>query len=254
MSIKFRSALVETKNLSFSVGKQEIVSDINIKILEGDYTAIIGPNGGGKTTLIRLILGLNKKTSGEILLFGTVIKKFKRWHDVAFVPQNVSHVDQNFPASVKEIVRMGRSALKKGWSRFSAEDKRIIDESMVKLNVKHLEDKLIGELSGGQRQRVMIARALASSPKLLILDEPNTGVDMVSQKKFYELLKELNDKDGLTIIFITHDLGVIADDIKNVICINQTQLACSNPHEILSCSAMSELYGVDAHVMHHHHH
>ena len=253
MSIDFKSALVETKNLTYRVGKQEIVSDINIKILQGDYTAIIGPNGGGKTTLIRLILGLNKKSSGDIFLFGTKIKKFKHWHDVAFVPQNVSHVDQNFPASVKEIVRMGRSALKKGWSRFSAEDETIINEAMLKLNVKYLEDKLIGELSGGQRQRVMIARALASSPKLLILDEPNTGVDMVSQKKFYALLKELNEKDGLTIIFITHDLGVIADDIKNVICINQTLLACNNPHEILSCSVMSELYGVDAHVMHHHH-
>lgn len=245
---------METQKLSYRIGKQDIVSDIDIKILEGDYTAIIGPNGGGKTSLIRLILGLNKKSSGEIFLFGTKIKKFKSWHDVAFVPQNVSHVDQNFPASVKEIVRMGRSALKKGWSRFSSEDEKIIDEAMVKLNVKHLENKLIGELSGGQRQRVMIARALASSPKLLILDEPNTGVDMVSQKKFYSLLKELNEKDGLTIIFITHDLGVIADDIKNVICINQTLLACNNPHEILSCSVMSELYGVDAHVMHHHHH
>jgi zinc transport system ATP-binding protein len=253
VSVDFRPLLIETKKLSFSVGSLKIVSDVSTKIFQGDYTAIIGPNGGGKTTLVRLMLGLEKKTSGEILLFNTPIKKFKQWGKVAYVPQNVSHVDRNFPATVKEIVRMGRSALKKGWQRFNAEDEAIINESMTKLNVKHLEDKLVGELSGGQRQRVMIARALATNPKLLILDEPNTGVDMVSQKKFYNLLKELNEKDGLTIVFITHDLGVIADDIKSVICINQTLLACNNPHEILSCSAMSELYGVDAHVMHHHH-
>ena len=253
MSIDFKPVLVETKNLSFSVNSLNIVSDISTKIVQGDYVAIIGPNGGGKTSLVRLILGLEKQTSGEILLFNAPIKKFKQWNQIAYVPQNVSQVDRNFPATVKEIVRMGRSALKKGWQRFNSEDEAIINESMLKLDVKHLEDKLIGELSGGQRQRVMIARALATSPKLLILDEPNTGVDMVSQKMFYALLKELNEKDGLTIIFITHDLGVIADDIKKVICINQTLLACSNPHEILSCSAMSELYGVDAHVMHHHH-
>lgn len=254
MSLSFKPVLVETKNLSLNVGSQSIVSNVSTKILQGDYTAIIGPNGGGKTTLVRLILGLDKKSSGDVLLFGEKIKKFKQWSKIAYVPQNVSHVDRNFPATVKEIVRMGRSPLKKGWHRFTKEDETIINESMIKLDVKDIEDKLIGELSGGQRQRVMIARALASDPQLLILDEPNTGVDMVSQKKFYTLLKELNEKDGLTIIFITHDLGVIADDIKNVICINQTLLACSNPHEILSCSAMSELYGVDAHVMHHHHH
>lgn len=253
MSIDFKPLLVETKNLCFKASGQEIISDVNIQIHQGDYTAIIGPNGGGKTTLIRLILGLNKKSSGDILLFGQKRKKFKSWHDIAYVPQNVSHVDRNFPATVKEIVRMGRSVLKKGWERFNEEDERIIDEAMERLDVKHLSDKLIGELSGGQRQRVMIARALASNPKLLILDEPNTGVDVVSQKRFYALLKELNEKDGLTILFITHDLGVIADDIKNVICINQKLLACTNPHEILSCSTMSELYGVDAHVMHHHH-
>ncbi len=254
MSLDFKPLLIETKQLSYSVNGQEIVNDINIQVFQGDYTAIIGPNGGGKTTLIRLLLGLNKKSSGEILLFGTAIKKFKNWQDVAYVPQNVSHVDQNFPATVREIVRMGRAALKKAWKSFNAEDEQVINDAMLKLDVKHLENKLIGELSGGQRQRVMIARALASNPKLLILDEPNTGVDMGSQKKFYALLKELNSKDGLTILFITHDLGVIADDIKTVICINQSILACNNPHEILSCSAMSELYGVDSHVMHHHHH
>ncbi len=253
MSVEFKPVIVETKNLSFSVGSLNIVSDVSTKILQGDYTTIIGPNGGGKTTLVRLMLGLEKRSSGEILLFNTPIKRFKQWQKIAYVPQTVSHVDRNFPATVKEIVRMGRSALKKGWQRFNAQDEAIIDESMIKLDVKKLENKLIGELSGGQRQRVMIARALATNPKLLILDEPNTGVDMVSQKKFYALLKELNEKDGLTIIFITHDLGVIADDIQKVICINQSLLACSNPHEILSCSAMSELYGVDAHVMHHHH-
>ncbi len=249
----FTVPLVETRNLTFRVEGEEIVSDMTLQIMPGDYTAIIGPNGGGKTTLMRLILGLNKKSSGQIKLFGIDQKRFKSWEKIAYVPQNVLQIDHRFPATVKEVVQMGRTALKKAWRGFSEEDALIIDAAMVKLGVQHLQDRLIGELSGGQRQRVMIARALASQPRLLILDEPNTGVDVVSQKKFYALLKQLNEEEGLTIVFITHDIGVIADDIKKVICINQKMLSCSNPKEVLSCSTMSEVYGVDAHLIHHHH-
>ena len=125
---------------------------------------------------------------------------------------------------------------------------------MAKMDITHLSHKMIGTLSGGQRQRAMIARALASEPEILILDEPNTGVDAVSQKRFYELLRELNKKEGITIVFITHDVGVIADDIARLFTINQKAIVCNNPKQLLSCEEMIHLYGIDAHLLYRHKH
>ncbi len=163
-------------------------------------------------------------------------------------------IDTGFPATVLEVVKMGRVAKRAFFARENENDRVAVEEAMAKMDVSHLRHKLIGELSGGQRQRVMIARALASRPEVLILDEPNTGVDQISQQRFYALLKELNSKDRLTIIFITHDIGVIADDIGRLFTINQTLLTCNDPKEALSCSEMSKLYGIEAHLLHNHHH
>jgi len=247
-------AVFEAKDLTYKINSTEIIKDINFRVLQGEYSAVIGPNGGGKTTLIRLLLGLEKSTSGSIKLFGKKQKNFKSWNKIGYVPQRVSQVDQYFPATVEEVVKMGRTSLRGLFSRESQIDRDAVSFAMEKMDVQSLKDKLIGELSGGQRQRVLIARALASNPSVLILDEPNTGVDMVSQNRFYKLLRDLNRNDGMTIIFITHDVGVIADDIQTMLCINQTLLACNNPHEVLSCIEMSKLYGIDAHLIHHHHH
>ncbi len=247
-------AIFEVNGLSYRVNGSDIIKDISLVIQKGEYSAVIGPNGGGKTTLIRLLLGLEKKSAGEIRLFGQGQKRFKSWEKIGYVPQRVSQVDQYFPATVEEVVKMGRTAKRGLFSRETQEDRDAVAHAMQKMDVSALSNKLIGELSGGQRQRVMIARALASEPEVLILDEPNTGVDMVSQNRFYSLLRELNQKDGMTILFITHDVGVIADDIQTMLCINQTLLACHNPHEVLSCDEMSKLYGIDAHLVHHHHH
>jgi zinc transport system ATP-binding protein len=149
---------------------------------------------------------------------------------------------------------MGRTSQRKLFSRMSKEDNACVLDAMNKMDVYSLKDKMIGTLSGGQRQRVMIARALASKPEILILDEPNTGVDMVSQKRFYALLKQLNQEEKITIVFITHDIGVIADDIARLFTINQKAIICNNPKEALSCEEMSELYGIEAHLLHNHKH
>ncbi len=247
-------AVFEVKGLSYRVNDTDILKGIDFVVTKGEYSAVIGPNGGGKTTLIRLLLGLEKKSKGSIKLFGKDQKSFKDWDRIGYVPQRVSQIDQYFPATVEEVVKMGRTAKRGLFSREKVSDREMVEQAMAKMDVENLRNKLIGELSGGQRQRVMIARALASEPEVLILDEPNTGVDMVSQNRFYSLLRELNKNDGMTILFITHDVGVIADDIQSMLCINQTLLACNNPHEVLSCSEMSKLYGIDAHLIHHHHH
>ena len=252
MSLNFKVPIFDVKNINFSGNGQHILSNISLEIFNGEYIAIIGPNGGGKTTLARMLLGLDKPTSGEIKLYGKKIKAFQSWEKIGYVPQRASHVDENFPATVQDIVKMGRTSKRSLFSRFSQEDKQAIEESMLKMDVLDLKDKMVGKLSGGQRQRVMIARALASNPEILILDEPNTGVDMVSQKRFYALLKKLNKEENITILFITHDVGVIADDISRLFTINQKISICNSPKETLSCDEMSALYGIETHSIHQH--
>ena len=254
MQIKFKVPIFDVKNLNFSVRGQKILSSISLEIFNGEYIAIIGPNGGGKTTLIRMLLGLEKPTNGEIKLFGKKLVNFKEWSKIGYVPQRASLVDANFPATVLDIVKMGRTSKRKLFAKVSVEDIDAVNDAMIKMDIENLKDKMVGTLSGGQRQRVMIARALASNPEILILDEPNTGVDMVSQKRFYELLSKLNREENMTILFITHDIGVIADDIGRLFTINEKAIICNNPKEALSCEEMSELYGIEAHLIHNHKH
>jgi zinc transport system ATP-binding protein len=244
VSLNLKLPIFDVKDLNFSVRGQEILSHISFQIFNGEYIAIIGPNGGGKTTLIRMLLGLDTPSSGEIKLYGKEMSSFKDWYKIGYVPQRASLVDENFPATVLDIVKMGRSS----------KQKADVEDAMTKMDVVNLKDKMVGTLSGGQRQRVMIARALASKPEILILDEPNTGVDMVSQKRFYALLSKLNKEEGITIVFITHDVGVIADDIARLFTINQKATICYNPKEALSCDEMTELYGIEAHLIHNHKH
>ena len=254
MQLNFKVPIFDVKNLGFRVRGQVILENISFEIYHGEYIAIIGPNGGGKTSLIRLLLGLEKPSSGEIKIFGKRLDKFKQWYKIGYVPQRASLVDENFPATVEDIVEMGRTAKRGIFSNFSKIDKEKVEDAMVKMDIVHLKDKMVGTLSGGQRQRVMIARALASSPEILILDEPNTGVDVKSQQRFYALLKKLNKEENITILFITHDIGVIADDIGRLFTINRKATICNDPKKTLSCEDMSELYGIEAHLLHNHKH
>jgi len=254
VQLKFKVPIFDVKDLNFNVREQHILSNISLEIFEGEYIAIIGPNGGGKTTLIRILLGLEKPSSGKVKIFGKSVKSFNAWNKIGYVPQRASLVDENFPATVEDIVSMGRVAKRSLFSSKSQEDKHAVEDAMLKMDVLNLKDKMVGTLSGGQRQRVMIARALSSNPKILILDEPNTGVDMVSQQRFYTLLSKLNTQEKITILFITHDIGVIADDIQRLFTINQKATICNNPKETLSCEEVSELYGIEAHLIHNHKH
>jgi zinc transport system ATP-binding protein len=201
-----------------------------------------------------MLLDLESPTNGEIKLFGKKLKNFKEWHKIGYVPQRASLVDQNFPATALDIVKMGMISKRKLFSKETKENIDSVNDAMLKMGILDLKDKMVGTLSGGQRQRVMIARALASKPEILILDEPNTGVDIASQKNFYSLLAKLNKEENITIVFITHDIGVIADDIGRLITVNQKAIVCNNPKEALSCEEMSQLYGMEAHLIHNHKH
>lgn len=254
MPMKFKVPIFDIKNLTFAVKGQTILSNISLEIFRSEYIAIIGPNGGGKTTLIRMLLGLEKPTSGEVKIYGKKLSNFREWHKIGYVPQRASQVDSSFPATVLDIVKMGRTSQGGFFSSFGESDRQFVYDAMAKMDILDLKDKMIGTLSGGQRQRAMIARALASKPEILILDEPNTGVDVASQKSFYALLRKLNQEDKITIVFITHDIGVIVDDIARLFTINQKAIICNNPKQVLSCDEMSELYGIDAHLLHVHKH
>ncbi len=250
----FHVPAFETRNLSFKRGGQTILQQVNMQVFKGDYVAVIGPNGGGKTTLIRILLGLEQPTSGEVKLFGVRQHHFHAWEKIGYVPQRATQIDTSFPATVLEVVMMGRTPKRTFFGLQSERDRAIVRDVMMKMDVLEFKDKLIGTLSGGQRQRVMIARALASEPEVLILDEPNTGVDVVSQSRFYDLLRRLNRDEEMTIIFVTHDIGVIVDDIGRLFSVNQTLVTCNNPKEAVSCEEMSKLYGIDAHLIRNHHH
>lgn len=251
--MKFSPPLFEVERLSFERQGNLVLNNASFTILPGEYCAVIGPNGGGKTTLIRLLLGLEKPTFGTIRLFGTEQKRFKAWSRIGYVPQRSALIDSAFPATVREVVGMGRYAQRGVFGFESSDDTRSIDEAMELMGVSDLSERLIGNLSGGQRQRVMISRALASNPEVLIVDEPNTGVDVESQHRFYELLRHLNRTKKVSILFITHDIGVIAEDITRVLFVNQTLLVSQNPAEMIRCDEMSRLYGTPAHVVCHNH-
>jgi len=244
----FKDNVIEVKNLNLKT----IIQDVTFEIRRGDYAAIIGPNGGGKSTLIKLILGLIPHDSGVIKLFGQV-PSLSALKKIGYVSQGISKLDENFPISVKEVIKLGLIANKPLFSSITKSDKAAIDSVLAKMHIADLKDTKINELSGGQRQRVMIAKALVNQPQILILDEPNTGVDKQSQINFYALLKELNHKENITILFITHDLGVIVDDINKVLCINQSLLACHDPRQMYHSEQLNQLYGVDAHMVCHHH-
>ncbi len=245
--------IIEIDNVSFSYGNTIVLEDINLNIHLGDFLAIVGPNGGGKTTLLKIVLGLLKPTKGTVRLFGTDIKQFKDWTKVGYVPQKVTNFDLNFPATVREVVAMGRFA-KRGLFRFLNQiDDRIISRSLEHVDMLEYQNRLIGSLSGGQQQRVFIARALAQEPSVILLDEPTVGIDVKAQEDFYALMKTLNEKLELSLAMVSHDLDVVAHEATEVACINRI-LACHvDPKEFFRGGFLEKVYGQNAKYLTHHH-
>mgnify|MGYP001814126323 FL=1 len=209
--------IIETHNLHFSYNGQPVISGVNLKVKSGDFLAMIGPNGGGKTTLLKLMLGLLKADSGSIRIFGKPPKEVS--HRIGYVPQNI-HINQNFPISPLDVVLMGKLKPGKDWSRHAKEDRMEALQALERLGVGKYSNHRIGELSIGQKQRVFIARALVTDPDILFLDEPTASIDTKGQNEFYAILKELNQK--ITIIVVSHDLMVISRYVKSVACVNQS--------------------------------
>ncbi|HKK81185.1 MAG TPA: ABC transporter ATP-binding protein [Prolixibacteraceae bacterium] len=208
------SELIEIRNLTVRYGEYTAIKDVNLSISQPDFIGVIGPNGGGKTTLLKAILGLLQPSSGEIIFSEKLENKQS---DIGYLPQ-INKFDHRFPISVKEVILSGMAGKNRWIKPYSKKDDKKLESIISELDVEHIVHKPIGELSGGQMQRVFLGRALISEPKLLVLDEPDTYVDNQFEHELYEMLVELNKR--MAILLVSHDVGTISSYVKGIACIN----------------------------------
>lgn len=209
--------VVEMDGVDAGYDSALVLENVTLKIASGDFVGIIGPNGGGKTTLIRVILGILQPERGTVRVFGRPVTEVRA--TVGYVPQ-ILEFDRAFPIRAIDVVRMGRLGRRGLRSAYNKADNEVVDRVMEETGIVDQANRLFGELSGGQRQRALIARALAVEPELLVLDEPTANVDPSLQGGIYDLLAELNE--SVTILMVTHDLGVVSAHVKSVGCLNRT--------------------------------
>ena len=237
------NAVVAVKNMSFSYGAEEALSDVSFDVLKGDYIGLAGPNGAGKTTLIKILLGLIDGYSGSAELFGLDRRDFSAWSRVGYLPQRVNAFNPLFPATVKEVVGLGLLSQKSFPKRFTAADEVKILQTLDLMGAADLGDKLVGELSGGQQQRVFLARALAPDPELLVLDEPSTALDPVSRESFYDVIKKLNREHGITTILITHDTAQIGRYAGKLLYLDKKVIFCGRFGDFCQSPEMTAYFG-----------
>jgi zinc transport system ATP-binding protein len=237
--------IVEIEHLTVHYPDVKALDDVSFTVNKGDFLGIIGPNGAGKSTLFASMLGLNTKYKGTIKFFGKDIRKSKDYlKEIGYVPQKPIF-EKNFPATVNDVVRMGLR---------QESDVNKIDEILQQLWIHELSKKRIGELSGGQQQRVFIAKALVNNPKLLILDEPVTGIDQQSIELFYSILRELNSKQKITIIWSSHDLDAVNRLANHVACLNRTLFFHGESDEFFNNDELVKQYSEASMQEHMHHH
>ena len=205
--------IVDLRHVWVHLDGTPVLEDISLSIAPSDYLAIIGPNGGGKTTLLKVILGLIEPDSGEAEVFGK--RPVEGRKEIGYLPQHTAF-DPNFPISVFDVVLMGR--YRRVFGRYSARDRDAAAEALENAGMLRFKDRQIGQLSGGQRQRVFLARAMARQPKLLLLDEPTSNIDPETQQSFYDLLSRFRER--IAIVLVTHDVGVVSAYVENVACLN----------------------------------
>jgi zinc transport system ATP-binding protein len=237
------NTIIQLQNVCFSYGKEDVIKNVSLSIHKGDYVGIIGPNGGGKSTLIKLMLKLLTPTAGTIELFSRDIKTFKDWYKIGYVPQRM-YVEINFPVTVQEMVAMGRYGARGLFHFPTSEDKQKSLQALKQVDMFEYRNHHISDLSGGQQQRVFIARALASEPEVIFLDEPTVGVDVKTQKQFYSLLRKLNRDLDLTLILVSHELDIVAHESTELGYINRTLEYYGEPTEFLKGAYFHELIGI----------
>lgn len=244
--------LIIVKNLSFSYDQKPVLTDINLTIWAGDFLALLGPNGAGKTTLIKIMLGLLPIKKGQVFLFGQPRDSFKKWHLLGYVPQTATHFDPLFPATVQEIISMALFSRKKFLSKIK-EEKTAISRILEIVGLQGKEKFPIGHLSTGEQQKVFIARALVHQPRVLFLDEPTTGIDAETQQQFYDMLHELNVRNKITIVLVTHDIGIVNRHITRVACLEGRLIYHGSHEDFCRSEFFKDMVGRGNHVISHQH-
>ena len=238
------SAVIELENVWFAYNGSFVLEDVDLLVNERDFLSIVGPNAGGKTTILRLILGLIKPTRGSVKVFGN--SPVKARPRIGYMPQHTS-LDPLFPVSVLDVVLMGRLGTGTHFGFHKNADREAAAQALKRVELYDIRHRPFSELSGGQSQRVLIARALVSGPELLLLDEPTANVDIAVETELYDLLDQLNKK--MTIVLVTHDLGFVSRYVKNVACVNRRVVG--HPTCEISGEMINEIYGSDVHIIRH---
>lgn len=243
---------IDAKNLTYVRNGERLFSDFTFSIKPGSYTAVIGPNGGGKTTLLKVLLGLLSPTAGQVRIFGKSATSTEARRRIGYVPQRGGLIELTFPATSEEVVNAGRTQVLGLWRRFGAADARAVDRAFDIMNIEHLRRRTIGSLSGGERQRVLLARALASNADILALDEPVDGLDPESREEFYGALRRIN-KEGKTVLFVTHDVHRLSKEADSAICLRH-ELICQEEKACwVSGAKLRNLFHPSKSELHEHH-
>lgn len=237
--------VIETRNLAFAYPATPVLRDVNLRIARGDFVCVVGPNGGGKTTLLRLILGLLPPTAGSVSVFGRPPTEVR--HRIGYMPQH-AQLDPQFPVRASDVVLMGRLGSGR-LGPFRRRDRAKAAAALAEVGLAEYAGRSFAALSGGQRQRVLIARALACDPEILLMDEPTANLDPLVQDEMHELLHELNQR--LTVVLVSHDVGFVAGQVRTVVCVNR-EVVVHNAAEITG-DAIRQLYGHDVRLVDHTH-
>ena len=239
--------VIEIQNLDFRFGNgPPVLEDVNLEVAKGDFASVIGPNGGGKTTLVKLIVGLLAPTTGNIRVFG--LSPAKARPQIGYMPQHAM-MDPRFPVRALDVVMMGRLRPRPSIVGYSRADRDAAAGSLAKVGLEDQGARPFSDLSGGQRQRVLLARALVTEPDLLLLDEPAANLDQKVEQDFFDLLEELNRH--LTIVLVSHDLGFVSGFVRTVICVHRR--VDVHPTSELDGRRVSEIYGGDVRMVLHNH-
>ena len=243
MNANSMSPILSVENMCFSYGPLEVLHEVTFAVGRGDYIGLVGPNGSGKTTVIKVILGLLEAGKGTVSLFGTNPSAFGDRHKIGYLPQKLTNFNPHFPATVKEIVSLGLFSKKRFPKRIIKDDEALINDAMTLTDVLDIKDALIGELSGGQQQRVLVARAIVNKPELLILDEPTTALDPEARENFFKILYELNLRENVTIILVTHDSASIGKYASKLLYLDKKVIFYGSFEDFCSSENMTHYFG-----------
>jgi zinc transport system ATP-binding protein len=246
--------IIKVENLSLSYGQSEILHDISFKISKGDFVGLAGPNGAGKTSLVKALLNLIPISHGNIEFFGKKYTRFSDWSSIGYLPQKNSAINTLFPATVSEVVSLGLLAQKKWPRKITRQDMSRTDIALNDLDILHLKKKMLSELSGGQQQKVLLARALVSSPEILIFDEPSTALDPGSRESFFNFIQHLNTQHRITIILITHDTSYIGKYANKLLYLDKELVYFGDFSDFCRSEKMNAYFGkYEQHIICHQH-